>query len=313
MDLAFDSPFDFSAFPLCPSCLRVSPGCGGFLPLSPGRGGRGERSAHSLWRPKFLVSGAIFAVNKAPIPPPVAEREDTPLGETFPLTPFLRGRGNGDGLMYWSGKCAGWRNPVNHGVFRGAARDVQVCSLSPHRREGWGERSAGLGGGFALDIAFRLWLTPDSRFLLLLESRGERSTGWRGRLPMNKPMRKIVIGQPVAREKVKLARRLRSQMTEEEKRLWQRLRAKRLDGFRFRRQQIIDGFIVDFYCNSVGLVIEVDGEIHRNQVVYDSIRDDIVKTRGLHVLRVSNAEIRTNLDGVLESIRAYMEWCQRNV
>ncbi len=130
---------------------------------------------------------------------------------------------------------------------------------------------------------------------------------------MKKPLRKIVIGQPVAREKVKLARKLRSQMTDEEKRLWQRLRAKRLDGFRFRRQQIIDGFIVDFYCHSVGLVIEVDGEVHQNQVAYDAERDAILKARGLQVIRISNAEICTNLDGVLETIRAYMEWLQCNV
>ena len=124
---------------------------------------------------------------------------------------------------------------------------------------------------------------------------------------MKKSRRNIVIGQRVALEKVKLARRLRNQMTEEEKQLWQHLRANRLDGFRFRRQQIIDGFIVDFYCHSVGLVIEVDGEVHQNQVAYDAKRDGILKARGLRVIRISNVEIRTNLDGVLQSIRAYIK------
>ena len=124
---------------------------------------------------------------------------------------------------------------------------------------------------------------------------------------MKKSRRNIVIGQRVALEKVKLARMLRNQMTEEEKRLWQHLRANRLDGFRFRRQQIIDGFIVDFYCHSVGLVIEVDGEVHQNQVAYDAKRDGILKARGLRVMRISNVEIRTNLDGALQSIRAYIE------
>ena len=78
-------------------------------------------------------------------------------------------------------------------------------------------------------------------------------------------------------------------------------------------KQIIDGFIVDFYCHSVGLVIEVDGEVHQNQVAYDAKRDAILRARGLQVIRISNAEICTNLDGVLETIRAYIEWCQRNV
>ncbi len=126
---------------------------------------------------------------------------------------------------------------------------------------------------------------------------------------MKKSRRNIVIGQPVALDKVKLAGSLRAHMTEEEKQLWQHLRANRLDGFHFRRQQIIDGFIVDFYCHSVGLVIEVDGEVHQNQVAYDAKRDGILTARGLRVMRISNVEIRTNLGGVLQSIRAYIKQC----
>ena len=121
---------------------------------------------------------------------------------------------------------------------------------------------------------------------------------------MKKSRRNIVIGQRVAPEKIKLAQSLRTQMTAEEKRLWQRLRANQLDGFHFRRQQIIDGFIVDFYCHAVGLVIEVDGEVHKDQIAYDTQRDGILKARGLQILRIPNAEIRNNLDGVLQSIRA---------
>ena len=123
---------------------------------------------------------------------------------------------------------------------------------------------------------------------------------------MKKSKRNIVIGQRVTPEKVNLSRSLRTQMTAEEKRLWQRLRANRLDGFHFRRQQIIDGFIVDFYCHKAGLVIEVDGEVHKDQIAYDAQRDGILKARGLQILRIPNAEVRNNLDGVLESIRAYI-------
>ena len=128
-----------------------------------------------------------------------------------------------------------------------------------------------------------------------------------------KTRRDIVTGQRVTSDKLKFVRRLRNEMTEEEKRLWRHLRANRLDGIHFRRQQIIDGFIVDFYCHSVGLVIEVDGEVHENQVAYDAERDAILKARGLKVLRISNERVRTDLDGVLELIRAFIEQRQRNV
>ena len=87
---------------------------------------------------------------------------------------------------------------------------------------------------------------------------------------MKKSKRNIVIGQRVMAEKVAQARRLRKQMTEAEKRLWERLRGNRVDGVHFRRQQIIDGFIVDFYCHAAGLVIEIDGQIHAHQVGYDA-------------------------------------------
>lgn len=74
--------------------------------------------------------------------------------------------------------------------------------------------------------------------------------------------RNIIIGQKVTPEKIKRAKELRQNMTSAEKILWEHLRAKRFKNFKFRRQQIIEGFIVDFYCHSLGLIIEVDGEVH---------------------------------------------------
>ena len=124
---------------------------------------------------------------------------------------------------------------------------------------------------------------------------------------MNRSRRYIVRGQRVDLEKIKLAQSLRDQMTEEEKQLWQHLRANQFDGIHFRRQQVIDGFVVDFYCHSVGLVVEVDGEIHQDQAAYDAERDAILKARGLEVLRITNDEVRTNLDGALESIRVHVK------
>ena len=118
----------------------------------------------------------------------------------------------------------------------------------------------------------------------------------------NKQIRNIVIGQQVSSVKVQRAKELRREMTEEEKILWKHLRANRLNGLHFRRQQIIDGFIVDFYCHAAGVVVEVDGEIHEQQVEYDAERDKILSARGLVMLRFKNEEIRQELAKVLAQI-----------
>jgi very-short-patch-repair endonuclease len=121
------------------------------------------------------------------------------------------------------------------------------------------------------------------------------------------PSRNIVIGQKIDSVKVQRAKQLRSNMTPEEQVLWQHLRANRLDGWHFRRQQIIDGFIVDFYCHKVGLVIELDGPIHANQVEHDVERDNALSSRGLQVVRVKNKQIVQDIESVLARI---LEACQ---
>lgn len=114
--------------------------------------------------------------------------------------------------------------------------------------------------------------------------------------------RNIVIGQKVDPTKVQRARELRSKMTEEEKTLWEALRANRLEGLHFRRQQIIEGFIVDFYCHAASLVIEVDGEVHDQQAEADRGRDQILAAKGFSILRLTNREIRENITAVLARI-----------
>ena len=109
----------------------------------------------------------------------------------------------------------------------------------------------------------------------------------------------IVIGQKVNSDKVQRAKELRRQMTPEENILWQYLRANRLHGLHFRRQQIIDGFIADFYCHASRLVIEVDGKIHEQQTEYDAERNKVLLARGLRLLRIKNEEVREELDQVL--------------
>jgi very-short-patch-repair endonuclease len=92
-------------------------------------------------------------------------------------------------------------------------------------------------------------------------------------------------------------------MTAAERYLWKNLRANRLDGWHFRRQQIIDGFIVDFYCHKAGLVIEVDGPIHARRKLEDAERTAVLSTRNLRILRFTNREVMNNLDYVLQTIR----------
>ncbi|PKO13193.1 MAG: restriction endonuclease [Chloroflexi bacterium HGW-Chloroflexi-10] len=115
-------------------------------------------------------------------------------------------------------------------------------------------------------------------------------------------IKKIVTGQIVVPEKKRQARQLRREMTPPEKHLWQSLRANRLGGFHFRRQQIIDGYIVDFYCHAADMVIELDGPIHKGQKVYDERRQKYLESQGLTVLRFTNQQVLEDKDQVLTEI-----------
>ena len=114
--------------------------------------------------------------------------------------------------------------------------------------------------------------------------------------------RNIIIGQKVSSEKIKRAKELRQNMTPAEKILWEYLRAKRFNNLKFRRQQIIEGFIVDFYCHSLGLVIEIDGKIHEKQIEYDRDRDKILSAKDLHILRFTNEQVIESIESVLNTI-----------
>jgi very-short-patch-repair endonuclease len=116
--------------------------------------------------------------------------------------------------------------------------------------------------------------------------------------------RGIVRGQRVNPEKLARAKALRREMTPQEQRLWAYLRKNQLAGLHFRRQQVADGFLLDFYCNAAGLVVELDGPIHEDQRDYDAERDRWLAARGLHILRFSNAEIEAGLDAILARIAA---------
>ena len=113
----------------------------------------------------------------------------------------------------------------------------------------------------------------------------------------------VVMG-PHGEAKQLAAQRLRREMTPAEKRLWYCLRGNRLDGLHFRRQQVIDGFIADFYCHSAGLTVELDGRIHDIQRDYDAARDALLRQRQVCILRFTNAQVLTNCPFVLAQIRA---------
>jgi very-short-patch-repair endonuclease len=116
------------------------------------------------------------------------------------------------------------------------------------------------------------------------------------------PVKNIIPGQRVTKEKLQRAKELRQDMTPAEKILWQELRGNKL-GVHFRRQQIIAGFIVDFYCHRAALVIEVDGDIHDLQKEEDVRREKVLKELGLKVVRFKNDEVILDLSGVVGKIK----------
>ena len=101
------------------------------------------------------------------------------------------------------------------------------------------------------------------------------------------------------------ARKLRNNLTPAEAILWSALRNKQLEGLRFRCQHPVGNFILDFYCPSLKLVIEVDGEIHTRQIDYDNARTAKLSEYGYQVLRFSNEEIMNDLPKVLTEIKRF--------
>ena len=116
------------------------------------------------------------------------------------------------------------------------------------------------------------------------------------------PVKNIVIGQKITSEKQQRAKELRREMTPAENLLWQELRTNKLVGWHFRRQQVIDGYIVDFYCHAASLIVEVDGGIHETQKDEDAERDAHLISRGFRILRVTNDEVSNDMQGILQEI-----------
>ena len=101
------------------------------------------------------------------------------------------------------------------------------------------------------------------------------------------------------------AKQLRQAMTRAETLLWRYLKANRIDGLGFRRQVPIRNYIADFICMSAKIIVELDGESHdfEERQRADQNRDAFFASEGFHVLRFTNEQVMSNLEGVVEAIR----------
>ena len=108
---------------------------------------------------------------------------------------------------------------------------------------------------------------------------------------------------------IKFAKAMRHQPTNAETLIWTALRGARLQGFKFKRQQPIGVYIVDFVCFEHSLIIEIDGGQHGDEVSKDQARSDWLQSQGFRVMRFWNNEVIERKDDVLESIiRALREY-----
>ena len=117
---------------------------------------------------------------------------------------------------------------------------------------------------------------------------------------------------PVSSELLIFAKQLRQQQTDAEQLLWQVLRGRNLEGFKFRRQHPVGGYILDFYCHDANLAIELDGGGHNieNQKLYDEERTKVLSGVGISIIRFWNHDVLNSLESVLEDIYRYLmsEW-----
>jgi very-short-patch-repair endonuclease len=113
--------------------------------------------------------------------------------------------------------------------------------------------------------------------------------------------------------KTAFARRLREQATDAERQLWTLLRARRLGGFKFRRQQPMGPYVVDFVCSTTKLVVELDGGQHSEErrVAYDEARTAFLNRIGYSVLRITNHEFFTDRDAIIERIWQMLKFLQQ--
>jgi very-short-patch-repair endonuclease len=120
-------------------------------------------------------------------------------------------------------------------------------------------------------------------------------------IPKDNP--RIEIPESIRRKMVEVARQFRKEPTPSEALLWRAVRGKKLAGIKFRRQQPIGPFVVDFYAPACRLIVEVDGPIHASQRAADEERQEILEMLGFHIIRFRATEVERDLPTVLGMLR----------
>ncbi|MDQ3020909.1 MAG: DUF559 domain-containing protein [Bacteroidota bacterium] len=97
---------------------------------------------------------------------------------------------------------------------------------------------------------------------------------------------------------------LRNNPTKTEKLLWDILKGKKLEGYKFRRQYGVGRYVIDFYCVKKKLALEIDGDVHDNEEskVYDKEREEFISNFGIGTLRIKNEKVERNIEEVVEMI-----------
>jgi len=112
----------------------------------------------------------------------------------------------------------------------------------------------------------------------------------------------------VATESVKeikkvFARQLRKDQTKAEKIVWEQIRNRRFKGLKFRRQHVIEGFVLDFYCPEIKFGIEVDGGIHRKRKDYDKLRQQVIESEDITMIRITNKELKERNRSIIDKLK----------
>ena len=114
---------------------------------------------------------------------------------------------------------------------------------------------------------------------------------------------------------IEYAREQRKNPTQEEIKLWELLRNRRFNNLKFYRQYPIvisssdngkEFYIADFYCHTIRLILEIDGEIHNKQTTYDQARDDTLNKLGYKILRISNVQVASQIEDVFNLITCFI-------
>ena len=138
------------------------------------------------------------------------------------------------------------------------------------------------------------------------QRRGARRAGWLS-LFDSKHMRLNVTNQP---ELKTFRTRLRKNLTPAEAKFWKVVQGSKLDGRKFRRQESVGKYVLDFYCPEEKLAVELDGEVHFNELaaIKDRERRLFLEFFGIKVIRFENRLVFENLEYVLDKIRSNFGW-----